>query len=201
MTQCSLLNDFGVPGPCECQESWTSSISQNSNGEHKPRDDSGGLAATKNDRQSSENLQLQQQQHPAKHPQAGLPIRVTAPKTTSSSAVVVSSRKSNTSSRKSLVDAGWVRNGKEGEVGMAGIRLLQVTKLDLSRAPFHASPEVSRKFLRSIRILRLHAFAATAIQRCGASWKRHGNGNVNEKKRYARQDRSLLSFGQTGENN
>lgn len=63
---------------------------------------------------------------------------------------------------------------------MAGTRLLQVTKSDLSRAPFYAPPEVSKKFLRCLRILRLHAFAATARQRCGVAWRK----NTDDMKRY-----------------
>ena len=82
------------------------------------------------------------------------------------------------------MDAEWARNVLEREVGMAGTRLLQVTKSDLSRAPFHAPPEVSRKFLRSLRMLRLHAFVATAIKHCGAAWQQQGN--VSDGKRYAR---------------
>lgn len=92
------------------------------------------------------------------------------------------------------MDAEWARNVLEREVGMAGTRLLQVTKSDLSRAPFHAPSEVSRKFLRSLRVLRLHAFAATAIKQCGAAWKQHGN--ANDVKRYTRLWHFF--FGKTG---
>lgn len=81
------------------------------------------------------------------------------------------------------MDAEQARNGLERELGMAGTRLLQVTKSDLSTAPFHAPPEASRKFLRSLRILRLHALAATAIKQCGAAWKQRIN--INDVKRYA----------------
>lgn len=175
--------DRDISGPYQFQGSGYSSATQNSNGEQKSRDDAGGLNNAKKGRPPPENLRLTQQQHPALQAEAGSPVRITAPKRTPAGATVVGSRKSNGSSRNSLVDAEWARNGLEREVGMAGTRLLQVTKSDLSRAPFHAPPEVSRKFLRSLRILRLHAFAAAAIKRCGAAWKQHGN--VNDAKRYA----------------
>lgn len=174
-------------GSRECQVSGSSTATQSISGEQKSRNDVGGLASAKNGRRSPENLQQQQQQQRAGiQPEAVLSARITAPRKPDARAVVVGSHESKHGSTSGLVDAEWARNGLEREVGMAGARLLQVTKSDLSRAPFHASPEVTRKFLRSLRTLRLHAFAAAAIRWCGAAWKQHGS--TNDAKRYACQN-------------
>ncbi|CAM9652718.1 unnamed protein product [Ascophyllum nodosum] len=51
--------------------------------------------------------------------------------------------------------------------GTPGTRLLQMTRRDLLRSPFHASEETTTCFLRHLRALRLHAFVAAVMNRCG----------------------------------
>lgn len=83
---------------------------------------------------------------------------------------VNNSRRNSTINRNnssSWLEAGRAAIGLQRKIGTAGQRLLMVTGSDFSRAPFHASPEVSRMFLRSLRALRLHAFAASAMSQCG----------------------------------
>ena len=42
-----------------------------------------------------------------------------------------------------------------------------MTRRDLLRSPFHASEETTTCFLRHLRALRLHAFVAAVMNRCG----------------------------------
>eukprot|EP00752_Nemacystus_decipiens_P010771 g9583.t2 len=154
----------------------SSSVTQSNIGEHKLKDDSGGLTTAKHNSRLPENTQPQQ---PATYQEAGSPVTSTAPKITRTLAAVEGGRKRK--SGRSSMDAEWARNVLEREAGTAGARLLQVTKSDLSRAPFHAPPEVSRNFLRSLRTLRLHAFATAVMKQCGAAWKQ--NDNASDMKR------------------
>lgn len=43
------------------------------------------------------------------------------------------------------------------------MKRMQTTREDLLGAPFHASPGVARLFLRHLRALRLHTFAAATL--------------------------------------
>lgn len=73
-----------------------------------------------------------------------------------------------------------LEDGFEQKAMTAGARLLQMTRLDVSRSPFDASREISRKFLRSLRVLRLHAFAAAAMKQCGAESQRQSRYGLGE---------------------
>lgn len=131
---------------------------------HRPTPTAGGA-----DQRAPENLQRQQRSTPSgPAPATGVgsaagdvPVQRAGP-------VSAIRRGSNSS----WVGLQAVRDGLVRGISTAGTRLLLMTRADLAQAPFHASPEVSKKFLRSLRLLRLHALAAAAMESFAREIKR-----------------------------
>lgn len=124
------------------------------------------------------NLQQQpQQQHQQRPitPSRPAPTIAGGPVPTQRAGSVGTTRRGN---NKSWAELEGARDGLERKIRMAGTRLLLVTRADLAQAPFHASPEASKKFLRSLRVLRLHALATVAMNRFAAEiQKKNENSN------------------------
>ena len=162
-----------------------SSNTQYSNAKSTLADNEPGLVTANTGTTTIDSLQQQQQQQQQDRQTATAALSAgasavrspTPPRKEGGLPAVVGSRLKSKS--KTWVDTVGARDDLKRMEGTAGTRLLQITRFDLSRAPFHASPEVSIKFRRSLRILRLHAFAAAALKQYGVDRQQH-HGNAND---------------------
>ncbi|CAN0153209.1 unnamed protein product, partial [Pylaiella littoralis] len=155
------------------QVSETSNRTQDS---RRPTPSAGGA-----DRKSPENLQ---QSTPSSGP-------VTATVGSAAEAVSVKNKgpvgaiRQGSSSSSSWPEQEIARDGLERNMSTAGTRLLLLTRSDLAQAPFHASPEVSKTFMRSLRVLRLHASVATAMNNCAAEIQQKNDSNHGRRRDFA----------------